>query len=781
MYVSDTVTSLDGSFLHNPIPEPTPAKPLDETPDNLWAPFEDRLSFDWAQYHYVKLQSSEREINDGLNLWLASIIKNKSNGDVPWNSAKELYDTIDSIQAGNTPWKTYSFMYKGPKPDGIAPQWMEQQYELNTRDILSVVEQQLATSEFEGKFDFTPYQEFGPDGERVWSNLMSGHWAWKEGDDIAQNGTATRGAMLVPVIAGSDKTTVLVATGHQEYHPVYASIGNISNTARCAHGNGVIPVAFLPIPKTSKCQRKKPAFQKFCRQLYHKCLEVVFSPLKPYMNALKVVRCPDGHFRRAVFSLGPYIADYPEQVWLSGIVSNWCPKCDSMPTNLDQPGSHRRTHEKTDFLLRNFDPGVLWDDFGIRSDIVPFTHSFPRANIHELLAPDLLHQLIKGIFKDHLVEWVGEYLIMTHGLTAALVIIEDIDHRISAVPPFPGLRRFPDGRDYNQWTGDDSKALMKVYLAAIAGYVPSAMVQAIAAFMEACYVARRNAISASALERFCGCVDRFHKLRDIFVAAGVRTSISLPCQHALFHYYLSIQLFGSPNGLCSSITESKHIKAALNQMLCTILRLEKMAALHQIFAKQGMMAGTMASYMARMAQENEEVLALLDMESELVNNNDHGQDNEDDEDDGGPIDGTPSNSLSDVNIHPRSEPRYPKSLEQLAQYICQPQFPLAFWQFIYQFDHPNTEQPPSLLEECPLFSRKIHVHHSALATFYSPSDICGAGGMLRERIRSSPFFVVVVVFYMVFVVLGGADLGLRGLVLFVLGLFFFFFYRPGVF
>ena len=34
--------------------------------------------------------------------------------------------------------------------------------------------------------------------------------------------------------------------------------------------------------------------------------------------------------------------------------------------------------------------------------------------------------------------------------------------RISAVPIFPGLRRFPDGRDFAQWTGDDSKALMKV-------------------------------------------------------------------------------------------------------------------------------------------------------------------------------------------------------------------------------------------------------------------------------------------------------------------------------
>lgn len=34
--------------------------------------------------------------------------------------------------------------------------------------------------------------------------------------------------------------------------------------------------------------------------------------------------------------------------------------------------------------------------------------------------------------------------------------------RIAAAPPFPGLRRFPHGRRFKQWTGDDSKALMKV-------------------------------------------------------------------------------------------------------------------------------------------------------------------------------------------------------------------------------------------------------------------------------------------------------------------------------
>ena len=45
-------------------------------------------------------------------------------------------------------------------------------------------------------------------------------------------------------------------------------------------------------------------------------------------------------------------------------------RCDAKPTNLDGPGSHRRSHEKTDFLIKTFDPGILWDDYGIKHDIV---------------------------------------------------------------------------------------------------------------------------------------------------------------------------------------------------------------------------------------------------------------------------------------------------------------------------------------------------------------------------------------------------------------------------
>ena len=77
--------------------------------------------------------------------------------------------------------------------------------------------------------------------------------------------------------------------------------------------------------QASQKERKTVAFQQFCRQLYHACLAYIYEPLKSAMTSPKVVRCPDGHFRRSIFSIGPYIADYPEQVWLTAIVSDWCP------------------------------------------------------------------------------------------------------------------------------------------------------------------------------------------------------------------------------------------------------------------------------------------------------------------------------------------------------------------------------------------------------------------------------------------------------------------------
>ena len=59
----------------------------------------------------------------------------------------------------------------------------------------------------------------------------------------------------------------------------------------------------------------------------------------------------------------------------------------------------------------------------------PFTYGFPCANIHELLSPDLLHQVIKGIFKDHLVLWIEVYLQHKWGKTHAHEIMGNIDQQ----------------------------------------------------------------------------------------------------------------------------------------------------------------------------------------------------------------------------------------------------------------------------------------------------------------------------------------------------------------
>jgi hypothetical protein len=56
--------------------------------------------------------------------------------------------------------------------------------------------------------------------------------------------------MFVPVVLGSDKTTVSVATGQNDYYPLYISLGNVHNSVRRAHRNAVSLLAFLAIPKS---------------------------------------------------------------------------------------------------------------------------------------------------------------------------------------------------------------------------------------------------------------------------------------------------------------------------------------------------------------------------------------------------------------------------------------------------------------------------------------------------------------------------------------------------
>ena len=124
---------------------------------------------------------------------------------------------------------------------------------------------------------------------------------------------------------------------------------------------------------------------------------------------------------------------------------------------------------------------------------------------------------------------------------------------------------------------------------------------------------RHNSICTNTLDQISDALDCFHHYRKVFIETSVRIdNISLPWQHSLIRYLDSIILFGSPNGLCSSITESKHIKAvkkpwrrssryrALLQMLVINKRQDKLMAIWSVFTQKGMLQGTTLAYTTMM-------------------------------------------------------------------------------------------------------------------------------------------------------------------------------------
>ena len=68
-------------------------------------------------------------------------------------------------------------------------------------------------------------------------------------DEIARD-PKTHGSTFCPIILSSDKTTVSVATGQNEYYPLYMSNGLVHNIVRRAHRNALTLIAFLAIPKS---------------------------------------------------------------------------------------------------------------------------------------------------------------------------------------------------------------------------------------------------------------------------------------------------------------------------------------------------------------------------------------------------------------------------------------------------------------------------------------------------------------------------------------------------
>jgi hypothetical protein len=348
----------DGNFL----PPGTPPPPRATAPHGDWSPFNSEVQFELADLLYRRAELSTTNVEDLLELWARSL--SVSGTPAPFRSCREMHTLIDSSMLGDSPWQC---LVSRP-PDGVdqhTPEWKRMSYEVWYRNPDAVVSAMLDNPDFNGQFDLRPYIDLSADGRRRWSNVMSGNIAWRRSVSWA---ISISWGMCINISAfrmrlwGQSLThwvQCIAQLSSGATRRLYLWRLAMLSIIRCTYRLGIPTIRsdvdivmqlfrllFLPYQKVreytflnrlahTKAQRcnqgdrgsdETQEFRTFKRQLYHASVGAVLRPLLEGMRTPVVRRCPDGHFRRVIYDLVAFIADYPEQVMLTGIVQGWCPK-----------------------------------------------------------------------------------------------------------------------------------------------------------------------------------------------------------------------------------------------------------------------------------------------------------------------------------------------------------------------------------------------------------------------------------------------------------------------
>ncbi|KIK52775.1 hypothetical protein GYMLUDRAFT_250910 [Collybiopsis luxurians FD-317 M1] len=151
--------------------------------------------------------------------------------------------------------------------------------------------------------------------------------------------------------------------------------------------------------------------------------------------------------------LGAYVADYPKQCLVTCTKYGMCPKCPQKANDLGN------TMHSKDCIL-SWTLGIIkkaqsngkspsgvhslaMEDNVASGNYTPFWTDFPLCDIHNIITPDVLHQLYQGIFK-HLISWVQ-----------AVMTKEEFDSQVLSLPPVFGVCHFKNGiSGLSQWTSD---------------------------------------------------------------------------------------------------------------------------------------------------------------------------------------------------------------------------------------------------------------------------------------------------------------------------------------
>lgn len=381
--------------------------------------------------------------------------------------------------------------------------------------------------------------------------------------------------------------------GDTKAHPVYMTIGNLpKHIRRQVSKRGMILVGYLPVTSL-ECEGNEERRRVLKRKLFHRCMRELMAPLAEACKEGAEAVCSDGGVQRIypVFCGG--MLDFPEQCKYACIRQPVCPTCEV-------PGNERG--DLTDYPLRDRqrilgamqqhdeEGSALFEDLGLMP-VLPFWADLPYIDASTMFPPDLLHQLYKGVFKDHLAKW-----------SAHIVGATEFDKRYKAMSPHHGLRHFKKGvTKITRWTGREIKEQAKVFLPTVAGKDPEVLA-ASRAVMKFIYLAHSSSLNDDDLVAMEEAIELFHENKEIFRDLGalgeqdpakkkgpIRTFHGIPKLHAMLHYTHYIRELGTPDGFNTELPERLHIpyakegwhrsnkKDALKQMAIYVQRQEAIA------------------------------------------------------------------------------------------------------------------------------------------------------------------------------------------------------------